>query len=101
MVQMHEDNIFQEKIPFSNLLFANGVVTCVIVMKCPVMNTVKTELGSEMSSASIPVVQISSSLLAKNICSFTRFLQYPQTDLYQFFALSKGYTKEELSLIKE
>ena len=33
MVQMHEDNIFQEKILFSNLLFANGEVTCVIVMK--------------------------------------------------------------------
>ena len=47
------------------------------------------------------MVQISSSLLAKNVCSFTRFLQYPQTDLYQFFALSKRYIKEELSLIKE
>ena len=46
------------------------------------------------------MVQISSSLLAKNVCSFTRFLQYPQTDLYQFFALSKRYIKEELSLIK-
>ena len=29
------------------------------------------------------MVQISSSLLAKNVCSFTRFLQYPKTDLYQ------------------
>ena len=47
------------------------------------------------------MVQISSSLLAKNVCSFTRFLQYLQTDLYQFFALSKCYIKEELSLIKE
>ena len=47
------------------------------------------------------MVQISSSLLAKNVSSFTRFLQYPQTDLYQFFALSKCYIKEELSLIKE
>ena len=47
------------------------------------------------------MVQISSSLLAKNVSSFTRFLQYPQTDLYQFFALSKRYIKEELSLIKE
>ena len=47
------------------------------------------------------MVQISSSLLEKNICSFTRFLQYPQTDLYQFFALTKYYIKEELSLIKE
>ena len=27
MVQMHEDNIFQQKMLFSNLLFANGVVT--------------------------------------------------------------------------
>ena len=34
MVQMHEDNIFQQKMLFSNLLFANGVVTCVVVMKC-------------------------------------------------------------------
>ena len=47
------------------------------------------------------MVQTSSSLLAKNVSSFTRFLQYPQTDLYQFFALSKRYIKEELSLIKE
>ena len=47
------------------------------------------------------MVQISSSLLVKNVSSFTRFLQYPQTDLYQFFALSKCYIKEELSLIKE
>ena len=34
MVEMHEDNIFQQKMLFSNLLFANGVVTCVVVMKC-------------------------------------------------------------------
>ena len=47
------------------------------------------------------LVQISSSLLAKNVCPFTRFLQSPQTDLYQFSALSKRYIKEELSLIKE
>ena len=47
------------------------------------------------------MVQNSSSLLAKNVCSFMRFLQYPQTDLYQFFALSKRYIIEELSLIKE
>ena len=47
------------------------------------------------------MVQISSSLLAKNVSSFTRFLQYPQTDLYQFFALSKRYIKEELILIKD
>ena len=47
------------------------------------------------------MVQFSSSLSAKNVSSFTRFLQYPQTDLYQFFALSKRYIKEELSLIKE
>ena len=47
------------------------------------------------------MVQITSSLLAKNVFSFTRFLQYLQTDLYQFFALSKCYIKEELSLIKE
>ena len=40
------------------------------------------------------MVQISSSLLVKNVSSFTRFLQYPQTDLYQFFALSKCYIKE-------
>ena len=33
MVQMHEDNIFQQKMLFSNLLFANGVVTCGVVMK--------------------------------------------------------------------
>ena len=33
MVQMDEDNIFQQKMPFSNL-FANGVVTYVVVMKC-------------------------------------------------------------------
>ena len=47
------------------------------------------------------MVQFSSSLLAKNVSSFTRFLQYLQTDLNQFFALSKCYIKEELSLIKE
>ena len=45
------------------------------------------------------MVQISSSLLAKNVSSFMRY-EYPQTDLYQFFAISKRYIKEELSLIK-
>ena len=49
----------------------------------------------------VRTLQISSSLLAKNVSSFTRFLQYPQTDLYQFFALSKRYIKEELSLTKK
>ena len=47
------------------------------------------------------MVQTSSSLLAKNVSSFMKFLQYLQTDLYQFLALRKRYTKEELSLIKE
>ena len=47
------------------------------------------------------MVQISSSLLVKNVSPFTRFLQYPQIDLYQSFALTKRYIKEELSLIKE
>ena len=47
------------------------------------------------------MVQMSTSLSAKNICSLTRFLQYLQTDLYQFFALSKCYIKEEFSLIME
>ena len=42
------------------------------------------------------MVQISSSLLVKNVSSFARFLQYPQTDLYQFFALSKRYIKDEI-----
>ena len=39
------------------------------------------------------LVQIGSSLLAKNLWSFTRFIQYPQTDLYQFFALVNGISK--------
>ena len=47
------------------------------------------------------MLQKSSSVWEKNVFSFTRFLQYPQTDLYQFFALIKCYIKEELSLIKE
>ena len=47
------------------------------------------------------MVQISSSLLAKNVSSFMRFLQYLQSDLYQFFALIRRYIKEKLSLIKE
>ena len=47
------------------------------------------------------MVQFSSSLLAKNVSSFMRFLQYLQSDLYQFFALIKRYIKEKLSLIKE
>ena len=38
------------------------------------------------------MVQICSSLLAKNVSYFIRFLQYPQSDLYQFFSLSKRYT---------
>ena len=45
MVQMHEDNIFQQKMLFSNLLFANGVVTCGVVMKC------KWELKCKQMSA--------------------------------------------------
>ena len=47
------------------------------------------------------MAQISSSLLAKNVSSITRFLQYQQTDLYQFFALIKRYIKEKLSLIND
>ena len=34
MVQMHEDNIFQQKNALFKSSFANGVVTCVVVMKC-------------------------------------------------------------------
>ena len=31
MVQMHEDNIFQQKMLFSNLLFANGILHVVLL----------------------------------------------------------------------
>ena len=62
MVQMREDNIFQQKMLFSNLLFANGVVTCVIVMKCEweLLSVFETRIATQMINQMIECYQCSS-----------------------------------------